>query len=111
MDGNIRLEGDISLIKTGIFDFSKDPFGYSAISFQESNISYFENVDLIEKLFVLNENGVVFGEDYKQMYSPAEFMRALQVKGILKNNFTSIFWSGPHKWELRENVVEPCTSL
>jgi hypothetical protein len=38
----------------------------------------------------LNDIGILFGEDYKQDYSPAEFMRELQRQYILRKNFKSI---------------------
>lgn len=76
---------------------------YHAIRFAETKTGYFENMSLIERLLDLNELGLVFGEDYKQAYSPAEFMRELQSKGILKVGFPSIYWSAPRKWHIKCN--------
>lgn len=73
------------------------------ISYNSTTTPHFENEDLIEKLFILNKLGVLFGEDYKQMYSPAAFMRELQKREILKKSFTSIYWTGPDDFHYREN--------
>ena len=59
-----------------------------------------------ETLIKLNDLGFVFGEDYKQGWSPADIMRDLQEKEELQKPFNSIYWLGPGQWKLKENKRE-----
>ncbi len=38
--------------------------------------------------------GIVFGEDYKQGWAPADLMRELHARGRVRRPFTSIAWRG-----------------
>lgn len=105
MEDHIRLKGNLSGLKKGI-EVKKKFFGFTGIPFDSSTASYFENIDLIQRLMELNEKGVLFGEDYKQGWSPADFMKELQEKGILREDFRSIYWTGPDNWHIRENKVD-----
>ena len=55
-----------------------------------------KKIDLLNEILIsLNDLGILFGEDYKQVMAPADYMRDLQKKSILKKQFKSIGWSGP----------------
>ena len=41
---------------------------------------------------------VGFGEDFKQGWAPADFMRELQSRGRITDSFTAIAWRGPGQW-------------
>ena len=56
-----------------------------------------------EVLLKLNNLGIIFGEDYKQGWSPADIMRDLQDKGILEHEFKSIYWTGTNQWNIKDN--------
>jgi hypothetical protein len=101
-DGWIRIEGDHHKFPELQPILTRIPFGYSGVLFEE-NGDYFRNISLISRLIELAGFGVSFGEDYKQMWSPAELMRAFQEQGILRQEFSSISWSGPGAWSLRKN--------
>lgn len=52
-------------------------------------------------LLSLNDLGIIFGEDYKQPMAPADYMRELQKKSILRKPFKSIGWFGPGDFIIR----------
>jgi len=106
MEDHIRVTGDLSSLRGTDIKIERKLLGYSGVPFDNTVSSHFDNTDLIQKLMDLNDNGVLFGEDYKQLYCPASFMRELQIKGILKTAFKSIYWKGPQDWHTRENNVE-----
>jgi len=54
-----------------------------------------DNTSLVKLMLFLNEWGVAFSEDYKTWWSPADIMRELQKKGILKGSFRSSGWWVP----------------
>ena len=56
---------------------------------------------LDEILLSLNDLGILFGEDYKQAMAPADYMRDLQEKSVLRKPFKSIGWSGPGDFVIR----------
>ena len=101
-NGWIRIEGDHNQIPSLSDILVPIPFGYRGVLFHEEG-PYLTNMSLIENLFRLNSMGVVFGEDFKQMYSPAAFMRELQTRAILKTDFISIQWRRKDQWELLTN--------
>lgn len=104
-DGWIRIEGDHPKIPELNQILTKIPFGHRGVLFEESG-DYFKNISLISRLIELARFGVLFGADYKQMWSPAEFMRALQEQGIFREDFSSISWFGPGAWSLRGNPAK-----
>jgi len=106
MEDHIRLEGDLTDLKKKGIKVKRKFFGFSGVAFDSSVTSHFDNIDLIERLMELNQGGALFGEDYKQAYSPADFMKELQERGILREDFQSIYWTGPGKWHIRKNNVE-----
>ena len=106
MEDHIRLKGDLSRLAEKGIKVKRKFFGFSGIPFDSTVTSHFDNVDLIERLMELNRNQVLFGEDYKQAYSPADFMKELQEKGVLREDFRSIYWTGPDSWHVRENKVD-----
>ena len=59
-----------------------------------------------ELLIKLNDLGLIFGEDYKQGWSPADIMRDLQDKEELSGSFKSIYWVGQDQWKLKDNKKE-----
>lgn len=79
---------------------------FAAIHFDDSEKDHFKSVPLIETLMMLNKAGIVFGEDYKQVYSPAAFMRELQMQGILRESFKSIAFGikVTGDWIVKENM-------
>jgi len=42
--------------------------------------------------------GIIFAEDYKQAWSPADLMRELHSTGRLCESFSTIAWRGPGDW-------------
>ena len=104
-DGWIRIQGEFDSIPELAKLVAQIPFGYVGVLFAERG-DYFKNVSLIETLMKVNAIGVAFGEDYKQIYSPAEFMRELQARAILKEDFRSIYWTGLDLWHLKTNPAE-----
>lgn len=83
-----------------------DSSGFMTIHFDDTEKDFFKNIPLIETLMMLNKLGVVFGEDYKQDYSPAAFMRELQSQGILREPFKSIAFNINRfgDWTIKENM-------
>ena len=104
-DGWIRIEGDHHKIPELNQILSKIPFGYSGVLFEEKG-DYAKNISLISCLIELAGFGISFGEDNKQMWSPAGLMRAFQEQGIFRQDFSSIAWSGPDAWSLRKNSAK-----
>lgn len=51
--------------------------------------------DLLPKLAALAQLGVCFAEDYKQGMAPADMMRDLQARGLLRDSFIAVSWGGP----------------
>jgi hypothetical protein len=72
--------------------------GYQALAYPASPFGNLENGALIALLRKLNALGVLFGEDYKQGWSPADVMRELQERKLVAEPFTSIAWRGPGEW-------------
>ena len=71
--------------------------GYLSIKFNE-NGSLNNNLDLQTVMLELNRIGLLFGEDCKQGCSPADYMRGLHARGVLRTPFSSIAWRGPGEW-------------
>ncbi|EDM25280.1 hypothetical protein LNTAR_24913 [Lentisphaera araneosa HTCC2155] len=72
------------------------------IKYSELDCHDYQNTELLELVLELNNKGVFFSEDYKQTCSPAEFMKELQEKEILKGSFTSICWMNG-EWKLKKH--------
>lgn len=72
--------------------------GYLSLKFNETSGAHFENADLNGVMLELNRIGLMFGEDYKQGCSPADYMRELHARGILRTPFIAIAWRGPGEW-------------
>lgn len=82
-------------------------YGDVGLRFTPTHDDVFEDTALIELLLYLNRLGVLFGEDDKQYYSPAAYMRELQKGGRISTSFKSVAWRGPgqpvillHGWPL-----------
>jgi len=58
-----------------------------------------------QAMIALARLGVCFAEDYKQGMAPADIMRDLMHRGVLRAPFTAISWSG--KGGARKRVVHP----
>lgn len=56
-------------------------------------------------MLALAQLGVSFAEDYKQGMAPADIMRDLQQRGVLRTPFVAVSWNGPGKD--RRRVVPP----
>lgn len=52
-------------------------------------------VDFLPKMAALARLGVCFTEDYKQGMAPADIMRDLQARGLLRESFVAVSWGGP----------------
>lgn len=52
-------------------------------------------------LLFLNDLEIVFGEDYKQAMAPADYMRDLQDRTVLRKPFRSIGWGAPEGFLIR----------
>lgn len=51
--------------------------------------------DFLPKMTALARLGVRFTEDYKQGMAPADIMRDLQERGLLRESFVAVSWGGP----------------
>lgn len=51
--------------------------------------------DFLPKMAALARLGVCFAEDYKQGMAPADIMRDLQERGLLRESFIAVSWGGP----------------
>lgn len=51
--------------------------------------------DFVPKMIALARLGVRFAEDYKQGMAPADIMRDLQERGLLRESFVAVSWGGP----------------
>jgi hypothetical protein len=51
--------------------------------------------DFVPKMIALARLGVLFAEDYKQGMAPADIMRDLQQRGLLRESFVAVSWGGP----------------
>ena len=60
--------------------------------------------DLSKKLIELSKLGIAFSEDYKQGWAPADIMKDYQKKGILEDNFISIYWMSG-QWKLKTHFT------
>ena len=101
LDADIRAK----VVNEGL-SLETDSYGYSCVRFDDVERSDLKNISLIELLMQLNELGVVFGEDYKQLCSPAGLMRDLQQEGILRVAFKSIAFGIKKQgdWQVTENL-------
>ena len=81
---------------------------YYCIKYDDTTKDHFKNINLIETLMKLNDMGILFGEDFKQYFSPAEFMRELQREYILRKSFKSIGFNVEKKgdWMIQDNTSE-----
>ena len=96
----IQLAGDVntsreSLVELGMVDC---PNARWRIPFDSSNVNAFEDEALIALVTRLCELNVCFGEDFKQLCSPAAYMRELRSRGILDSPFDCIVFRGPNNW-------------
>ena len=66
-----------------------DEHGYSAVRF-ESGTDHFKNISLLTLCFLLNDLGIPFAADFKQLWSPAGFMGELQRQLVLRKAYRSI---------------------
>jgi hypothetical protein len=96
----VRLHGDTSelwpkLKALGYADrLFIDEGNYWAIRFEQGN-PLNKNISLLTLLFLLNDLNVPFASDFKDICSPAQFMRELQTSLVLKKSFRSV--SGQYK--------------
>jgi|CXWL01.1.fsa_nt_gi hypothetical protein len=102
-DGHVCLSGGIGDVRAPLRSSPLSTrlgrhLGYLAITFNQVQPIPFANTDLHVVMAELNRLGLCFGEDYKQGWSPAEFMRELQRSGALRAAFTAIAWRGPSDW-------------
>jgi hypothetical protein len=80
------------------FAIERDDFGYHAVRFKDTGGDLLCNKDFVEIFQRLNDAGLAFQEDVKQLWSPADFMRELQSSGTIGAPFTAISWRGADKW-------------
>ena len=108
-ESEIVLSGDVSFVSR---ELDGSPYydragananGDFVVDFDREVDSDLENTPLIELCRWLAEHGVLFGEDFKQLCAPAEFMRQLQSQGELTGSFKSIAWFEPGEWRVRLN--------
>lgn len=60
--------------------------------------------DFVPKMIALARLGVHFAEDYKQGMAPADIMRDLQERGLLRESFVAVSWGGPgDRRQVRQN--------
>jgi hypothetical protein len=91
----VRVNGDVSHLwprmrEAGYADkLFTDEHGYSAIRF-EPGADHFKNIPLLTLLLLLNDLGIPFAADFKQLWSPASLMQELQRKRVLRKPFHSI---------------------
>ncbi|WLD94502.1 hypothetical protein [Alkalihalobacillus sp. AL-G] len=60
------------------------------ITYKSSAHDAFSDTTLIDKLLLIRDIGIPFGEDHKVIYSPAEFMRELLGRGYKIGQFKTI---------------------
>lgn len=102
-DGQVCLSGGVGDVRAPLRSSPLSSrlgrhLGYLAITFHQAQPVPLANPDLQAVMAELNRLGLCFGEDCKQGWSPAEYMRELQRSGALRTAFTSIAWSGPGDW-------------
>lgn len=79
-------------------DKIKRDSGHEVVRFADSGGDLIQNPNLADVLRRLNDAGVLFCEDCKQGWSPADVMRELQTLGAITACFTTIAWRGPGDW-------------
>jgi hypothetical protein len=102
-NGWIRVVGDLSSNQALARKLVSIPFGFRGVRFDDCDV-YANNPSLTQAMLALNDLGVAFGEDCKQLCNPCEFMRDLQKDKILKKSFLSIYWRGPGDWYLQNHA-------
>ena len=94
-DDYVRLHGDVAHLWQQLRDAGYgdrlfiDEHGYSAVRF-ESGTDQFKNNSLLALCFLLNGLDIPFATDFKQLWSPADFMRELQRQLVLRKAYRSI---------------------
>ena len=62
--------------------------------------------DFVPKMIALARLCVQFAEDYKQGMAPADIMRDLQERGLLRESFVAVSWGGPgDRRQVRHNPL------
>jgi len=61
-----------------------------------------------QAMILLARLGVCFAEDYKQGMAPADQMRDMQQRGVLKESFVAISWGGRGSGK---KVVQPPSAM
>lgn len=99
MFSHVRVRYSTKAIREAIMAAGYEVFKdeYSACNVKiDQNVSDGQRIKQIDEILLsLNALGILFGEDYKQAMAPADYMRDLQGKSVLKKPFKSIGWSGP----------------
>lgn len=85
----------------------RDSCSCDAVRFGEPKGEIFADPKFIAVMQGLNGFGILFMEDYKQGWSPADHMRELQSRGIITVPFTSIAWRGPGDWFTTKQLEKP----
>lgn len=105
----ILLDGSVDSISTKLgaspyaADLCHDDLGHLCLRFPIDPIEWHRNIPLMERLFFLQQVGVLFGEDYKLLCSPAEFMRELQYSRVFREPFDSLYRALGGRWGVRTN--------
>ncbi len=105
-ESHVCLSGGVGELRTplrngGLSTRLGRELGYLSIKFIDTGGPHFDNTDLRMVMLELNRIGLKFGEDDQQGCSPADFMRALHARHILRVPFSSIAWQGPGEWFTR----------
>ncbi len=59
--------------------------------------------DFLPKMITLARLGVCFSEDYKQQMAPADIMRDLQARGLLREPFVAIGWGDNGRQQIQHD--------
>ena len=105
MFSHVRVSYSTKAIREGIigagYEVFRDECSVCNVKIDQCVSGEKEPKQLDEILVSLNDLGILFGEDYKQAMAPADYMRDLQEKSVLKKSFKSIGWSGPGDFVIR----------
>lgn len=105
MSSHVRVSYSTKAVREAIiaagYEVFKDEYSVCNVKIDQ-RVSGDEKIKQLDEILLsLNDLGVLFGEDYKQAMAPADYMRDLQEKSVLKKPFKSIGWSGPGDFVIR----------
>lgn len=107
LNNKISIAGDFVHLRERLselgFRVNEDVTQSCYICYDSTNIDIFEDIGLINTLLKLRDLGFIFGEDYKQLYSPASYMRELIRRGYKIGDFQSIGFLSVNEFTVRTN--------